>query len=251
MMSRAVFSVVLAIMPVLGLGAEDPKSPPAPQTQQPPTQSNATPDSPPGAGTVTPPPPAAAPPVIPPAAATDPTKIAEPKPAPDAKVPGAVQVDERTYIIGPEDDLQISVWEQPALGCACVVRSDGMITVPLINEVKAAGLTLLELRQVITEALGARALNDPQVTVSLMGAHSKKYYLYGQVKTPGVHDLTTATTVLQAIVSAGGFADFANQKDITIVRGDKRLKFNFKEVMAGKNLKQNIYLEPGDIIYVK
>jgi polysaccharide export outer membrane protein len=214
-------------MPVFGLAAQEPSSPPAAVA-----------------------PPAAAP-TVPPAGATDPSKLAQPKPSPDAKVGGAVPVDEKTYVIGPEDNVLVSVWEQPQLSCNCVVRSDGMITVQLIGEIKAAGLTPLELKQRITDELSAKALNDPQVSVSLVGAHSKKYYLYGQVKSGGMKELIMPTTVLEAIVAAGGFQDFAKQTNITIARGDKRLKFNFKEVMAGKNLKQNIYLESGDIIYVK
>jgi polysaccharide export outer membrane protein len=239
MMSRAVLLSILAIMPALGLGAEDPKSPPTSQAQQPPTQLTAAP----GSSTV--------PPVIPPGNATDPAKLAEPAPSPD-KIPSVVPIDAKTYVVGPEDDLSVSVWEQPQLSCApCRVRSDGMLTVPLINEIKAAGITLLELRQAITEALSAKALVDPQVTVSLLAAHSKKYYMTGQVRTPGEKELIMPTTVFQAIVSAGGFMDFANQKNITIARGDKRFKFNFKDAVAGKNPKQNIYLESGDMIIVK
>lgn len=249
-MSRAVLSVLLTIVPALGLGADDPKSPPAPQTQQPPTQQNTVPDPSAGAGAATPPS-TAAPPVIPPAGATDPAKLAEPKPSPDTKVPGAVPVDAKTYVIGVEDVLSISVWEQPQLNCTCSVRSDGKITVPLINDIPASGLTLDELRTAVTEDLSAKALVDPLVTVSLMAPHSKKYYLYGQVRAGGEHDLVIPITVMQAIVAAGGFQDFADQKHIIIVRGDKRLQFNFQEVLKGKNLKQNIYLEPGDMIVVK
>jgi polysaccharide export outer membrane protein len=189
--------------------------------------------------------------VIPPGEATDPAKLAEPKPSPEGKVPGAVPVDAKTYIIGLEDVVLISVWEQPQLSCTCVVRSDGKITVPLINEITAAGLTPLELGKALTEDLSAKALVNPLVTVSLVGAHSKKYYLYGQVKAPGVHDLVVPIRAMEAIVSAGGFQDFADQKNITILRGDKRLKFNFREVLAGKKLQQNIYIESGDIIVVK
>ena len=203
-----------------------------------------------GAGAATPPS-ATAPPVIPPGGATDPAKLAEPKPSPGAKVPGAMPVDEKTYIIGPEDIILISVWEQPQLSCTCVVRSDGKITVPLINEITAAGLTPLELGKALTEDLSAKALVNPLVTVSLVGAHSKKYYLYGQVKAQGMHDLVVPITIMEAIMSAGGFLDFADQKNIIIIRGDKRLKFNFKEVLRGKNLKQNIHVEPGDMIVVK
>ena len=215
-MSRAVLSIVLAVLPVFGL-AQDPN------------------------------PPAAA---VPSAGATDPAGLAAPKPAPDAKVPGAVAVDDKTYQIGPEDVIAISVWEQPQLTTSCVVRADGMITVPLIDEIKAAGLTPLDLRQLIAEKLSA-SINDPQVTVSVVGQHSRKYYISGQLKSQGVRDLIMPTTVLQAIISAGGFMDFANQKNIIVVRGTQRLKFNFKEVMAGKRLEQNIYLENGDMIVVK
>ena len=249
-MSRAVLSVLLAIMPALGLGAEEPKSPPAPQTQPPPLQRNTVPGPRAGAEAATPPS-ATAPPVIPPAGATDPAKLAEPKPSPEAKVPGAVPVDSKTYVIGAEDVVLIQVWEQPQLSGSCVVRSDGKITVPLINEIPAAGLTLLELGKAITEDLSAKALVDPIVTVSLVAAHSKKYYIHGQVKARGQHDLVVATTVMEALVAAGGFEDFADQKNIIIIRGDKRLKFNFKDVLKGKNLKQNIYLEAGDMIVVK
>lgn len=209
MTSRAVLSVaVLAIIPALGFGAEDPKPSQAPQAQQNPDQQS-------------------------------------------AKIPGAVPVDAKTYIIGPEDVLLVLVWGQQELSCTCTVRSDGMITVPLINEIKAAGMTPLGLAQVITEGLSSQVLVHPQVTVSLQAAHSKKYFLSGQLRATGQRDLIMPTTVLEAIVGAGGFLDFANEKNITIVRGDKRLKFNYKEVIAGKNLKQNVYLESGDMIIVK
>jgi polysaccharide export outer membrane protein len=218
MMSRVVLSMVLAVLPALVLAAQDPKPPAAP--------------------------------AVLPAGATDPAALAAPKPAPDAKAPNALPVDEKTYQIGPEDVVAISVWERPELSISCVVRSDGMITLPLINDIKAAGLTPLELKKEITDALTSQ-LNDPIVTVSVTGEHSKKYILYGQVKSPGAHDLITPTTVLEAISSAGGFQEFADQKHITIVRGKQRLPFNFKEVVAGKHLEQNIYLQPGDMIIVK
>jgi protein involved in polysaccharide export with SLBB domain len=210
-----------------------------PGNQQPPAQQRAIPEPLGGAGAVTTSP-VAAPASIHSTAAPDPANPAEPTPPPDARVPGAVPVDVSTYVIGPEDDLLVRVWEQPELGCTCVVRSDGMITVPLIGEIKAAGLTPLELKQEITDELSAKALNDPQVSVSLVGAHSKKYYLYGQVKSGGMKELIMPTTVLEAIVAAGGFMDFANKRDIVIARGDKRFKFNFDEVMKGENLDQNI-----------
>jgi polysaccharide export outer membrane protein len=159
-------------------------------------------------------------------------------------------VDPTTYAIGPENALSVLVWQQPALNCRCVVRADGMITLPLIGEIKAAGLTLVQLKQAIEDELSARALPDPHVTLGLSG-HSRKYYIYGQVIAPGEHDLLIPTTVLQAIVSAGGLQEFANREDITIVRGDQRLKFNFKEVLMGKNPSQNVYLESGDMIIVK
>lgn len=242
-MSRAALTIAFAVIAVVGFAAQQAAPPPA---APPPV-----PDAP--AAATDPAKLAASPPVappVPPASATDPAKLAEPKPAPGAKAPNAVPVDEKTYTIGPEDVLAISVWEQPQLSVTCTVRPDGMITVPVIQEIKADGLTLLELRQKITEELSSH-LNDPLVTVSLVGEHSKKYYLSGQLKSQGMKELIMPTTVLEAIISAGGFADFANQKNITIVRGAKRFKFNYKEVMAGKHLEQNIYLENGDMIVVK
>lgn len=180
----------------------------------------------------------------------DPAK-AGPKPAPNATIEGTVAVDPNIYKIGPEDDLTISVWGEPELSGPVRVRPDGMITVPIIKEVKAADLTLLELSKVITDKLTEQALKDPIVSVGLVGAHSKKYYIQGQLKSAGEKELIMPTQVLTAIIAAGPFSDFAKRKDITIVRGDKRFKFNFDDVMGGKHMEQNIWLQPGDIIWVK
>jgi polysaccharide export outer membrane protein len=188
--------------------------------------------------------------VIPPGEATDPAKLAEPKPSPDAKVPGAVPVDEKTYVIGAEDTLVVSVYQNPAVGCQCMVRPDGKITLHFIGDVQAAGLTPEQLGKDIAGRLNGY-LVDPVVSVSLAGVHSKKYYLQGQVRQPGRHDLIMPTTVMEALVGAGGFLDFADTKHIVIARGDKRLTFNYNDVVKGKNLKQNILLEDGDMILVK
>ena len=170
---------------------------------------------------------------------------------PDPKAHDFVTVDGTAYVIGVENVVVIQVWEQLQLGCTCVVRPDGKITVPLIGEVTAAGRTPLELATVLTDALSAKALVNPKVTVSLVAVHSKKYYVHGQVRSPGAHDLVVPITVMEALISAGGFLDFANRKDIIIIRGDKRLKFNFDEVLKGENIEQNIHLEPGDMVVVK
>ncbi len=236
MMSRAVLTALLAIMPALGLGAEDPKPPSAPQTQEPAAPPKTAPDAPAAA---------------PAAGATDPAKLAEPAARAAAKVPGALPVDEKTYVIGAEDVLIVAVYEHPGIGCQCLVRPDGKITLTFIGDVTATGRTPLELGKDISERLN-EFIVDPQVSVSLGAVHSKKYFLLGQgVKSPGQHDLIVPTTVMEALVGTGGFQDFANTKNIVIMRGDKRLKFNYNEVLKGKNLQQNIYVESGDMIVVK
>lgn len=239
---------MLAIMPVLGLGADDPKPSPAPQSQETPPPKTA-PDSTAGRQVA----PAAPGPaqVAAPFGAADPAKPAEPKPPADAKVPGAVPVDEKTFVIGAEDQLIISVYQNAAVGCQiCLVRPDGRISLPFVGDIVAAGRTPEQLGKDIAARLD-EFIKEPVVTVSLAGVHSKKYYLQGQVKQPGRHDLIMPTTVMEALVGAGGFLDFADTKHIVIARGDKRLTFNYNDVVKGKNLKQNILLEDGDMILVK
>jgi polysaccharide biosynthesis/export protein len=162
----------------------------------------------------------------------------------------AAPVDPKTYKIGAEDVLLIRVWREPDLSGPVAVRPDGKFTLPLVGEVMAADLTPEEVGSKITEEL-SKVMNRPQVIVSVQSVNSKKYYIAGEVNRPGVYPLAVPTTVLQALTGAGGFREFANLKNIVILRGEERIKFNYKDVIKGKNLKQNILVEPGDHIIVQ
>jgi polysaccharide biosynthesis/export protein len=158
-------------------------------------------------------------------------------------------VDPRTYKLGPEDVIMIRVWREPDLSGPLLVRPDGKISMPLIGELQAAGTTPEELSKNITEALG-KVMNRPEVFIMVQQVNSKKYYMVGEVNRAGEYPLITRTTVFDAISKAGGLREYANGKKIVISRGDKRIKFNYKEVVAGKNLSQNVELENGDTIIV-
>ena len=164
------------------------------------------------------------------------------------KAAGAL-VDPKNYLIGPEDVLLVRVWREADLSGPASVRPDGKITLALGGEVQAAGLTPDALGKKITEVL-SNFVNSPQVTVSVQQVNSKRYYISGEVNRSGVFPMVMPTTILEALVNAGGFRDFANSKKIVILRGTKRLNFNYKEVIKGKNLEQNVLLENGDHIVV-
>ncbi|MBL8230709.1 MAG: polysaccharide biosynthesis/export family protein [Bryobacterales bacterium] len=176
----------------------------------------------------------------------------EAKPKPDlvaaAAGPGA-PVDPKTYKIGAEDIIGIKVWREPDLSGPVMVRPDGKISLPLVGEIQAGGETPESLAKLITEGLG-KTMTKPEVFVSVQQVNSKRYYVTGEVNKPGVFSLVTPVSVLEALSLSGGLREFADQKKIIIVRGNQRLKFNYKEVLAGKNLKQNIMVEPGDNIIV-
>jgi polysaccharide export outer membrane protein len=158
-------------------------------------------------------------------------------------------VDNSSYILGADDVLFIRVWREPDLSGTMAVRPDGKITMPLINEIQAAGLTPNTLTDRITEAL-SKFINNPQVMVSVQQVRSKRYYVTGEINRPGAYPLATPTTIFEALTMAGGFREFANTKHIVIIRGTQRLKFNWKEVVKGKNLGQNVLLENGDKVVV-
>ncbi|MBI3684748.1 MAG: polysaccharide biosynthesis/export family protein [Acidobacteria bacterium] len=169
----------------------------------------------------------------------------------DLKAAGgpAAPVDPRSYKIGPEDIISIRVWREPELSGPVMVRPDGKITMPLVGEIQAAGETPEGLSRGVTEAL-SKIMNRPDVFIQVQQVNSRKYYISGEVGRVGAFPLVTPVTVLEAISSAGGLREFANGSKIVIVRGDKRLKFNYKEVIKGKNLQQNILIESGDHIIV-
>lgn len=175
-----------------------------------------------------------------------------PKPLPllnDPAVNG-VPVDE-SYIIGPTDVVYINVFHDKDYTGMYPVSPDGMITIPLVGEMKADGLTRRQLAAQLKEALSEN-IKDPEVSVTLYDVRSKKYTVTGQVKRAGPYPLTRPITVFEAINDAGGFADsFSNQKNILIMRGTERLHFNYKDYVAGKNLDKNIPLKNNDTIVVK
>lgn len=180
-------------------------------------------------------------------------KQAEPAKTPaasDAAKGIAAPVDPKSYVIGPEDVIGVNVWREPNMSGAVPVRPDGKITLPLIGDVQAGGLTPEQLTKALTEKI-ATLLNSPEITVSVIEVRSKKYFVTGEVQRPSDYPLVVPTTVLQAIVQAGGFREFANKKDITILRDGKILRFNYNDVSKGKHMEQNILLQNGDYVIVK
>jgi polysaccharide export outer membrane protein len=159
-------------------------------------------------------------------------------------------VDPKTYQIGPEDVLGITVWKERELSGNVVVRPDGIITVPLIGELQVNNLTPREVEAKLKEQY-IKLVNNPVVSVTIQSVRSKKYFIQGNVGRSGVFPLVVPVTILQALTMAGGPSEFANKKKIIIMRGDKRLFFNWNDVIKGKNLSQNIYIENGDFIIVK
>ena len=162
-------------------------------------------------------------------------------------------VDNPNYVIGPEDVLYIQVWKEEALTRTVPVRSDGMISLPLINEVQASGLTPLQLGESLTEKF-KKFIENPTVTVVVTEANSFKVFVSGEVRNPGVYRLRAETTLLQIISLAGDFTSEANQMKIVIIRRehgkDKRLEVNYREIIDGTNLGSNFVLRPGDTVFV-
>ena len=157
------------------------------------------------------------------------------------------------YIIGAEDILTVVFWRDKDMSSDVVVRPDGKISLPLLNDIDAAGLTPEQLRLKLTEAAG-KLIEEPTVTVVVKTINSRKVFVTGQVGKPGPYPLTTTTTVLQLLATAGGVLEYAHSKDIRVMRTEHgrqvSYRFNYKDVVKGKNLKQNIELKPGDTIIV-
>ncbi|HVB57945.1 MAG TPA: polysaccharide biosynthesis/export family protein [Candidatus Acidoferrales bacterium] len=157
------------------------------------------------------------------------------------------------YIIGPQDVLDISVWKEDQLTKTVPVRPDGKISLPLLNDVQAAGFTPTQLAAHITESL-KKFVTDPQVTVIVREINSQRVYLLGEVNRAGAYPLLPGMTVLQALSSGGGFTQFANTKKIYVLRvqngKQEKYPFNYKNVINGKQPDQNILLRAGDTIVV-
>ncbi len=161
----------------------------------------------------------------------------------------ALPIDPKTYIIGPEDILHIQVWREPEFTRAVGVRPDGKITMAIIGDLQAAGLTPERLAAQLKQGL-SELIKNPDVTVSVVQVNSKRFTIQGEVNRPGVFPLVMPVKIFDALGLAGGFREFANKKDIIIIRGTKRLKFNWNDILKGKKLDQNIFVENGDIIVV-
>ena len=161
--------------------------------------------------------------------------------------------DDPTYKIGAQDVLRIDVWREDQLTRTVPVRPDGKITLPLLNDVQAVGLTPMELAGIIREEL-KKFVTNPQVTVSVTEINSRRIYVNGEVNKSGAYQLLPHMTVLQALSGSGGFTAFARIKSIYVLRNENgkptRIPFNYKEAIRGKNPEQNIELQPGDVVVV-
>lgn len=157
------------------------------------------------------------------------------------------------YVIGPQDVVRIDVWKEPDISRTIPVRPDGRISLPLLNDIQAAGLTAMQLSDAIRQGL-TKYLTSPQVTVTVSEINSRRVYITGEVTRAGAFPLLPNMKVLQALSSAGGFTQFAKLKDIYVLRTEdgKQVKhpFNYKDVVKGKLAEQNIALLPGDVIVV-
>src|SRR5262245_3529837 len=169
---------------------------------------------------------------------------------PRSATPAAATAD-AGYKIGPQDVLKVDVWKETEITRSVPVRPDGKISLPLLNDVQAAGLTAMELAGNITEGL-KKFINNPQVTVTVTEINSRRVYVTGEVTRPGAYPLLPNMTALPALTSGGGFTQFANPKKCYVLRneGGKQVKhpFNYKAVLDGKQ--DDIPLQPGDTIVV-
>lgn len=171
-----------------------------------------------------------------------------PKGAPEVKT-----TSDPDYKIGPQDVVRIDVWKEPEISRVTPVRPDGRISLPLLNDVQAAGLTPTQLANSISEGL-KKFITNPQVTVGVTEINSRRVYVTGEVIKPGAFPLQAGMTVLQALTSSGGFTQFARVKGIYVLRTEegKQVKhpFNYKDVVSGKHPELNIVLQPADVIVV-
>lgn len=158
------------------------------------------------------------------------------------------------YVIGPGDLLQVTVWKNDTLSRVVPVRPDGKISIPLLHDIQASGLTVMQLRDKIATAL-AEFMPSPEVTVSVNDVRSLRVSILGEVVKPGVLELRGQTTILEAIAMAGGFKDFASPSKITVIRSEgegktKRIRFNYNRAVSSSSDEENLVLKAGDVIVV-
>jgi polysaccharide export outer membrane protein len=165
----------------------------------------------------------------------------------------SVAASEESYVIGAGDKLSIDVWKEPDLSKQVTVRLDGKISLPLIEDVVAAGLTSAQLRTQLTEKYG-QYVDSPVVSVTVLESLSKKVYLLGKVTKPGEYLLQKNMTVVQAISLAGGLTEWADAADIRLIRKikgvERTFRVNYDAIVSGKDVSQNVQLEPDDTIFV-
>ncbi|MEO6711843.1 MAG: polysaccharide biosynthesis/export family protein [Mycobacteriales bacterium] len=173
-------------------------------------------------------------------------------PTPATSGPAAVAVPP-DYVIGPEDVLSIVFWRDKDMSADVVVRPDGKISLPLLNDVQAGGLAPEQLRAALAAA-AAKFIADPNATVVVKEIHSRKVYITGNVAKPGTYPLAGDMNVLQLIALSGGLAEYADAKNIVVMRNEggemRAFKFNYKDVVKQKNVRQNILLTRGDTVVV-
>ncbi len=159
----------------------------------------------------------------------------------------------KSYVIGLGDVLEVFVWRNEQLSREVTVRPDGKISLPLIQDIQAEGLTVLQLRDEITRRLDEH-VNRPRVTIIVSQINSYKVNVLGRVVRPGVYPITGNTTLLEAISMAGGFTEWANKREITVITHQggqkKKIRVNYKKIASGKDPGQNIILKRGDTIIV-
>ena len=170
-----------------------------------------------------------------------------------AQAPPPVENPAASYIIGPDDVLSVLFWRDKDMSVDVVVRPDGKISLPLVNDIQAGGLTPGQLRDNVN-TIARRFLEEPSVTVVVKQINSRKLFITGQVEKPGPYPMSGTTTVLQLISMAGGLKEFTDGKRILIMRTKDGKQtgrmFNYREVTSGKHLEQNIELHPGDTVVV-
>ncbi len=168
--------------------------------------------------------------------------------------PVAPQTLPKDYVIGAEDVLNVVFWNAKELSAEVLVRPDGKISLPLLNDVPAAGMTPEQLAESIAK-IGTKFVRDSGATVIVKEIRSRKVYVIGEVAKPGPLQLGSEMNVIHAIGEAGGFLEGAKKGDVVIVRNEngkeRRFKFNYNDVVKGKNVEQNIRLLPGDTILVR
>lgn len=157
------------------------------------------------------------------------------------------------YVIGVSDVIEVQVWKEPDLSKTQAVRLDGRISLPLLGDIDAAGKTTSQLAKLIEKEL-KKVVADPVVTVMVGESKSRRYYIIGQIASPGEFPLDYPLTLSQAIARSGGFLEWADKSEISVIRhekGEKKIfKFNYDSFVKGKNLEQDVLIAPGDTIVI-